>query len=90
MSTALAAPTAEQAARSHALDLACAHSRDLAVLLRDAAQSDQARPLKQKDRHALNQRAAEKLRQLQARLAEAVADDPAPARKPTTYARGEE
>ena len=65
--------TPEQAARTAALDHACAHSRDLAALLRDAATSDEAKPLKQKDRHALRQRALEKLRQLQARIEEATA-----------------
>lgn len=65
--------TAEQAKRSYALDLACAHARDLAVFLRDAALSDQAKPLQQKDRHALRQRVQGKIRELQARIEEATA-----------------
>ena len=62
--------TPVQAARSHALDLAAAHSRDLAVLFRDACLSDQTCPIRQKDRHALQQRAREKLRLIEARLEE--------------------
>jgi hypothetical protein len=63
--------TSEQAARSHALDLCAAHSRDLTVIFRDACTSDQCRPIKQKDRHALQQRVREKLRLIEARLEEA-------------------
>jgi hypothetical protein len=64
--------TPEEAKRSHALDLACAHALDLARFLREMAASDQARPLRQKDRHLVKTRVAEKLRQIEARIAEAT------------------
>lgn len=62
--------TPDQAARSQALACASNEVRLLGLLVDEAAIKDSCRPMKQKDRHALQQRVREKLRLIQARIEE--------------------
>ena len=70
MSTILRPPTAEEANRTFSLEKAHKHAAALAEQLAAALHSDAARPLRQKDRHALVQLAEKKIAELQTRLAE--------------------
>jgi hypothetical protein len=69
--TASAAPAGQaQAKRSAALEFACRKMADLDILILNAVKEDRAKPIRQKDRHALVSRAREQLRVIEATLKE--------------------
>ncbi len=60
--------TEAQNARSFALDRASAHTLDLARVIRTACESDQKKPLGQRERAQLRERATQHLRAIETQL----------------------